>query len=146
MTEYICIAGSRACLNEAMVERLIKRLIRVSIEKGDPLPTIVHGGATGVDQIAEFYAEKHGLVRIVFKPAWNGPRKKGAGFQRNAMMAEFADRLVAVWNGRSKGTKHCIEAFRRLGKPVIVKDTDFQIYYEEDKHAKGTVTRRTAST
>ena len=34
---------------------------------------------------------------------------KSAGFKRNVKMAEYADALVAFWDGESKGTKHMIE-------------------------------------
>jgi hypothetical protein len=35
-------------------------------------------------------------------------------------MAEYADRLVAIWDGESRGTKSMIEAMERLGKMVCV--------------------------
>jgi len=37
-------------------------------------------------------------------------------------MAEYADALVAFWDGKSKGTKNMIETARKLGlKTEVVK-------------------------
>lgn len=35
-------------------------------------------------------------------------------------MAEYADGLLALWDGESKGTLHMIDCMRRLGKPYEV--------------------------
>ena len=50
----------------------------------------------------------------------NGKTDKGAGFKRNAEMAQFADGLLAFHNGVSKGTANMISVMRKLGKPVHV--------------------------
>lgn len=36
-------------------------------------------------------------------------------------MAKYADALVAVWDGRSKGTRHMIETATREGLRVYVQ-------------------------
>jgi hypothetical protein len=35
-------------------------------------------------------------------------------------MAQYADALVAVWDGESRGTDHMIGEMQKLGKPVSV--------------------------
>jgi hypothetical protein len=39
---------------------------------------------------------------------------------RNAEMAQFADGLLAFWDGESRGTDNMIQQMKRLGKPVKV--------------------------
>lgn len=46
---------------------------------------------------------------------------KSAGFKRNVQMAEYADALVAFWDGASSGTKHMIETAQKMGLDVRVK-------------------------
>jgi hypothetical protein len=40
---------------------------------------------------------------------------------RDRLMAQGCDFCVAVWNGRSRGTKATFEYARRLGKRVVVR-------------------------
>lgn len=53
------------------------------------------------------------------EPAWSRDGKAG-GPLRNATIAKIADRMVAFWDGKSRGTKSAIEAMQKLGKPVTV--------------------------
>ena len=46
---------------------------------------------------------------------------KSAGFKRNVKMAEYADALVAFWDGESKGTKHMIETAKEKGLDIRIK-------------------------
>jgi hypothetical protein len=45
---------------------------------------------------------------------------RAAGFHRNTRMAQYADALLAIWDGRSHGTEHMIRAMNGIGKPVVV--------------------------
>jgi hypothetical protein len=69
---------------------------------------IVCGGARGADTLAENYAKQLGLPVKVFPADWD-KHGKSAGYLRNQQMAEYADMLVAFWDGKSKGTKHMID-------------------------------------
>ena len=53
-----------------------------------------------------------------FLPAWSEGRQ--AGIIRNIEMGKYADRLLAVWDGESHGTKQMIDWMRLYGKPVTV--------------------------
>lgn len=35
-------------------------------------------------------------------------------------MAGYADALIAIWDGKSRGTAHMIETMKKLGKPTFV--------------------------
>jgi len=54
-----------------------------------------------------------------FYAAWN-THGKAAGFLRNADMARVADRLIAFWDGSSRGTAHMIQTMEKMGKPVRI--------------------------
>ena len=81
---------------------------------------VVSGGAAGVDSLGEDWATNEWVPLRVFGPDW-GRYGKSAGFRRNEQMGDYADALVALWDGQSRGTKHMIEYMRSLGKPVHVQ-------------------------
>src|SRR5690606_7546267 len=68
---------------------------------------IVSGGAKGADRCGEAYAINNAIKLKVFKADWD-TLGKSAGYVRNSQMAEYADCLIAYWDGKSKGTKHMI--------------------------------------
>jgi hypothetical protein len=55
-----------------------------------------------------------------FPADWNGIYKRSAGIIRNIEMAKYAHALLALWDGKSKGTEHMILEMHRQGKPVHV--------------------------
>jgi YspA, cpYpsA-related SLOG family len=80
---------------------------------------VVSGCARGADRLGELYAEANGLTVHRFPADW--PKYgRSAGPIRNREMAEFADALIALWDGESRGTKNMIETMRSMGKPVVV--------------------------
>lgn len=85
-------------------------------------PTIICGEARGADTLGKKYALEHGYEVKSFPADWS--KGKSAGYQRNEEMADYADALVAFWNGSSKGTEHMIKTMQNMKKPVrIVKYT-----------------------
>jgi hypothetical protein len=86
---------------------------------------VVSGGARGVDTYGTDWALERNIPIKLFRPDWD-KFGKGAGFIRNTQMAEYADALVAVWDGQSKGTAHMIKTMEALGKPVYVYKTSEQ--------------------
>ena len=98
---------------------------------------VVSGGAKGVDKLGEDWAKSSNTPCKVFKAAWDeldapGARVKTgpygnfnsrAGFDRNKLMAEYADALIAVWDGKSKGTQNMIDIMKAFGKPVHIAYT-----------------------
>ena len=69
---------------------------------------VVCGGAKGADSLGERYAKEKGLNISYFYADWD-LYGKSAGYRRNAEMGNYADALIAFWDGRSKGTKHMID-------------------------------------
>ena len=81
---------------------------------------IVSGGARGADALGERYAKDRGYKLRVFPADWNKYGKR-AGYLRNVQMAEYADALIAFWDGKSRGTANMIAEARALGLLVGVK-------------------------
>lgn len=96
---------------------LVARFVQTLTPKED---IVVSGGARGVDSIAETTAEQIGVGVISFRPDWETYGKK-AGIIRNKWIIDEADRVVAFWDGKSKGTKHSIDLAIQSGKPLIVR-------------------------
>ena len=84
------------------------------------ITTVVSGGAKGVDSLGEQYAEAMNIPLHVQKADWER-HGRAAGPIRNRKMAENAEALIAIWDGKSRGTKNMIETAKKLGLLVFVK-------------------------
>lgn len=82
--------------------------------------TIVSGGAPGADKSGENYAALHGLTVARFLPDYKLYPPFEAPKRRNIAMAEYADALLAFWDGISGGTAHMIAYMTYLGKPYYI--------------------------
>jgi hypothetical protein len=65
------------------------------------------GGASGVDEAAEEQARMLGLSPLSIRPDWN-THGRAAGILRNKTIVDQADKVVAFWDGKSRGTRHTI--------------------------------------
>ena len=81
--------------------------------------TVVSGGAKGVDSWAEVAARARGLGVEVFHADWEGLGRK-AGPIRNGQIVGASDRIVAFWDGQSRGTLNTIVQAHRAGLPIEV--------------------------
>ena len=80
---------------------------------------IISGGASGVDTLAEKYADKNRLSKIILRPRYD-LYKKAAPLKRNDEMVNIDDSILVVWDGISKGTKHTIDYAKKLNKKINV--------------------------
>jgi len=108
----VIIAGSRDGVWRDLVSTAILR-------SGFHITEVVSGMARGVDTWGEEYASEHNIAVKQFPADWSALGKY-AGFARNTDMGDYADALVAIWNGDSKGTKHMINYMNKLNKPVYI--------------------------
>jgi hypothetical protein len=106
------IAGSRGILDTELVWRYIRQAPFV-----EEITEVVSGHAMGVDLIGEVWAGDNMIPCTIFRADWDKFGKK-AGILRNLEMADYADALIYVWDGKSKGTKHMIDEMRKRNKPV----------------------------
>ena len=80
---------------------------------------IVSGGAVGIDRCAKEYAIANRLKLTEFLPEYERYQKR-APLMRNRRIIDYADSVLAFWDGTSKGTRFVIETCRELGKPCTV--------------------------
>lgn len=92
------------------------------------ITTIVSGTAKGIDTYGELYVFTWDLEVVKFPADW-ARYGRGAGHIRNKEMADFAEALVAVWDGKSPGTKNMIANARKLGLLVFVYDASTQDWW-----------------
>lgn len=110
------ISGSRTINDYQLLEAAIA-------ESGWQPTEIIAGGSSGVDKLAEQFADQHGLPITIFRPNW-ALHKRGAGHRRNEDMVNACDVLVAIWDGKSPGTAHAVKYARKKRKPVFIKIVD----------------------
>ncbi len=81
--------------------------------------TIVSGGAVGIDTCAAAFARARGLGLVEIRPDY-ARYGRGAPLRRNSEIVGAADRVLAFWDGTSRGTLDAIVKARALGKPIRV--------------------------
>ena len=84
---------------------------------------IVSGAARGADKLGETYSKERDYWLTQFLAAWD-THGKAAGYIRNKQMAEYADALIAFWDGRSKGTKHMIDLAKEYNLKIKIVHYD----------------------
>lgn len=80
---------------------------------------IVSGGARGIDACAKDYALRHGLKLTEFLPEYE-KYGRGAPLRRNITIIEYADFVLAFWDGKSRGTKYVIDNCKKRNIPVAM--------------------------
>ena len=80
---------------------------------------IVSGGARGADTLGEKYALERDYNVKRFPAAWN-KFGRSAGVIRNAEMANYAEVLIAFWDGKSRGTRNMINLAKKEGLKIYV--------------------------
>lgn len=108
----VIIAGSR----DIHLMRYVEDAIQMS---GFTISEVVDGCADGVDLLGEAWAIDNGIPIKKFPANW-GKFGKAAGPIRNREMAEYADALIAVWDGKSKGTQDMIRKAQKRGLKICV--------------------------
>ena len=108
----IIVAGSRTFNNFPLLKEVLDKRV-------NEIKEVVSGRAKGADTFGETWALKNNIPIKPFAAQWE---KFGAaaGYVRNHDMGDYADELIAFWDGNSSGTKDMIEYMEKLKKPVQV--------------------------
>ncbi len=106
------IAGSRSITDYSALQDAMRESAWVP-------SVVICGRARGVDTLGEQWAAENNLPVEYFYPQWTLLGKR-AGMVRNVEMAQVADALVALWDGKSRGTAHMIQTAARFGLVVAV--------------------------
>ena len=107
----MAIVGSREFGDLEQVREYVRGLPQDTI--------IVSGGAGGVDITAEREAKAQGLNVEIYYPRWD-LHGRGAGFARNRLIVAKSHRVVAFWDGKSRGTQHTVSVAKEMGRPCEV--------------------------
>ena len=115
--EYkLIVAGGRDFMDYSLLVEELEKLANTTLQ--DKAVSIVSGMARGADSLAYHYARTNNIHVYQFPADWN-KYGKGAGYKRNEAMGRMADGVLAFWDGKSRGTKHMIEAMTLMGKDVF---------------------------
>jgi len=113
----IGIVGSRRFPSPNEVDVFIKYCLEYKC------PHIVSGGGGIVDKTAATVAKFYNLQLTEFLPKKRYPSDKLAYLERNKQIAEFADCVVAFYDGlgyRNSGTLNTVEHCAKLNKPFWI--------------------------
>jgi len=83
---------------------------------------IISGGAKGIDASAKEYALSHCIKLTEILPEYS-KFGRAAPLKRNITIIEYADLVLAFWDGQSRGTKYVIDNCKKLNKPIRVFNT-----------------------
>ena len=119
----IIIAGTRTFNNYILLSQIINYYTK-NISNFE----IVSGCARGVDTLAIKFAKEYNIKVHEFPANWD-QYKKRAGYLRNIEMAKFSNALIAIWDGKSRGTKHMIDIADQyqLRKRILIYDSNGNI-------------------
>lgn len=116
----IAIVGSRDYPQPSAVSRYVGRLhMECPDVWGEGGLVIVSGGARGVDSWAADEARIRDIPVEEYPAEWVRYGKR-AGFLRNEDIVKAANKVVAFWDGESRGTKHTIDLALRHKKHLEV--------------------------
>lgn len=129
MTDYrVLVTGSQLWTDKAFIfEELDWEFETYFLRSTADVFVLVHGDCpNGADAFAKEWGElrkSQGLpIRIEPHPAdWKGPRKRGAGYARNAEMVKLgADSCLAFILNESNGSTHCSGLAEKAGIPTQI--------------------------
>jgi hypothetical protein len=104
------IAGSRNAPNQ--VSEAVKK-------SGFQVTEVVSDRCRGPDIHGEEWAGDNQIPVKYFPADWDR-YGRSAGYRRNAEMADYAEALIALWDGTSRGTKNMIDLAQKRGLKVYV--------------------------
>jgi len=135
------IVGTQEITDAGMLEQAL-----VASGWREEITEVVSGEAPGADALGHEWGDANGIPVTPMPAAWDDlshpdavirVNRRGqkydlkAGYRRNAEMAEYAKggALLALWDGKSGGTKNMIEEAKKQGLRIYVYTVeDYQRY------------------
>jgi hypothetical protein len=113
--DVLLVTGSRDTtgLTAAHVAQVLDALV-------PPPSKLITGGAQGVDLMAMNWALAHNIPYQSYPPDY-ATLKKYAPLARNTTLVADATRVLAIWDGKSRGTLDAITKARAAGKPLVIQ-------------------------
>jgi hypothetical protein len=133
----IIVAGTRTFDNYVLLDKALREVVVDSMRLPFSSVQVVSGAQRkwdnrremfiGADYLGELWSHFNHAELRRFPADWDR-LGRSAGPTRNRQMADYADCLIAFWDGTSRGTKNMINVMRALDKPVyLVKYTMFTV-------------------
>jgi hypothetical protein len=107
----LAIVGNRTLNDYELVKDVLKEI---------NITEIVSGSAEGADALAERYAAENNIPVKIFKPDWV-KHSHAAEQIRNEQIVVYADKVVAILDGVSRGTKSSIDFATEQGKIMVIQ-------------------------
>ena len=89
----LAIVGSRTFTDYEVFQTILLEHYQIS-----EIETIISGGATGSDTLAEKFAHQYNRPILVIKPEWSR-YGRSAGIRRNRQIIERSTHVIAFWDG-----------------------------------------------
>lgn len=123
----VIITGSRDVFDFTILQSAIK-------ESEFEITEVVCGDSPGMDKCGECWAKQKDIPVKHFPIEWGdlnvpnalirenskGKYNARAGFDKNVLMAKYADAAIVIIDGDDKGSLHIIEQMENLEKPVYI--------------------------
>lgn len=111
----IAVIGSREGFEDGNV---MPHLNEFYDPKNPKKNSFISGGARGVDRIVEKYANTLNIKIEIIRPI--NPSNKLDYLFRNIEIITKADKILAFWDGTSRGTKFVIDYAKARNKELII--------------------------
>lgn len=126
----VVIAGSRHISDAALIQKAVD-------ESGFQVTTVICGEADGVDTLGKEWAVANSIPIISFVPDWTDLKaypcvtryrsdgtayNAAAGMIRNRKMAQNADAVIVIWDGKSRGSANMIQEAKKHKIPCYVME------------------------
>lgn len=123
----VLVCGSRSIKNYALVANAID-------DAPFDVDRVIHGDAEGVDTSADVYCTLNSIPARGVSPDYEkfSDNKKYAPLARNKKIFKQADAVIAIIEGRSRGTEHVIGLAKSDGMDIAKKvqlDDGIEVFY-----------------
>lgn len=116
----VLVCGTRDAENYLGANgRLVASLSSLCVD--EHVTALIEGGCNGPDEWARQFANLHKIPCFTYRAQW-AKHGKSAGPIRNQRMIDIGkpDLVVAVWDGKSRGTRDMIERAVKAHVPVRI--------------------------
>ena len=86
-------------------------------DSGFGISEVVCGMAKGIDETGRYWGESARVPVKQFPADWDA-HGKAAGPIRNKQMAEYADALILIWDGKSRGSASMLRLAKDAGLKI----------------------------